>query len=119
MSKEAVKALTAARELLSKLGVWITMDFARDLYGHSIRSISPDAVQFCSLGAIRHIDGPGEKKAMLALYKAASQILKQPFNKKSGELIGNALVVKINDSSTNYLKVLAMFDRAIKIAKKF
>jgi hypothetical protein len=118
MSKEAVKSLKAARKLLSKPGVWIKGWLARDSVGQDVPITDPSAVRFCSLGAVRHVDGPGEHQAFLALRMAASQILGLPFNENMVYIIGNGRITKINDRSRDIKPVLKMFDRAIAIAKK-
>ena len=51
MLKSTAERLAAAREVVSDPRVWLRRYLAKDKRGHWVFPPSPDAVQFCSLGA--------------------------------------------------------------------
>ena len=82
--KTALGNLTAAYRLLQRKGAWTQKSLAVDCHYKELNDNirSGRAVAFCAMGAVKFIDGPGEKKAAELLIQAASKILHaQPFGR--------------------------------------
>lgn len=94
-----------ARELISDPKRWTTEVYARDSSGESLMdSSSPDAVCWCSLGAIRKVTGQDATAGSLISVRFLSQAVKRK------------LPAKYNDSHT-HAEVLEMFDKAKALAE--
>lgn len=127
--KSALANLEAARKLIRPFKHWTVGQLAvrpvDDGYGEvTLRECSPknkNATAFCALGAVRHVNGPGEKKALNLLRIAALQIQVKDGEAGRDEKPRNDHVISINDledSKENHRRVLKLFSRAIKLAKR-
>ena len=88
--------LVAARELISEPERWTQGEHARDLNGRRVSPGGPNAVCWCSLGALEKVaDGSPPHVAHAVLQYAV-----------------RTRVSQFNDG-TDHAAVLAMFDRAI------
>lgn len=113
--KSALENLQQANRLLRK-NRWTERDLAVDCNGKSCTPRSPEAHAFCALGAVRHVNGPGERKAVDILIEAAKEELTAIY---PGYLIfdNENDIFTINDYN-GYDAVKSMFRRAIRMAKK-
>lgn len=119
--KTALGNLTAAYRLLQRKGAWTQKSFAvdchyKELIDDNIRS--GRAVAFCAMGAVKFIDGPGEKKAAELLSQAASKILYGQFRSPVEDDVN---VFGINDDENKARakkRVFRMFEKAIAEARK-
>jgi hypothetical protein len=111
--RTAVQNLTAARNLIRNH--WAKNALAKDCNGKQCPVKSERAEAFCALGAVKRINGPGEKAAIKILRLAAKEELRA--RKKKFFSFNNALIFTVNDS-IGKKAVLSMFRRAIAIAKK-
>ena len=118
--KTALGNLTAAYRLLQRKGAWTQNSFAVDCHYKELKDDnirSGRAVAFCAMGAVRFIDGPGEKKAAELLSQAASKIL---YGQSSRRLVEGD-VFDINDGENKERakkRVFRMFEKAIAEARK-
>jgi hypothetical protein len=118
----ALQNLEAARKLILPKKRWITDALARDKNGADCGVKSEAAEAFCALGAVKRINGPGEKKAIEILRKAAKEIIQ---NKRAKGLEDaplsvfprNQSIFQVNDDYGRK-DTLAMFRRAIALAKE-
>lgn len=78
---------------------WIQGNMAMDARGSLVDADDPKAVRFCSLGVLRHIDGPAEQDAVNELEKAAHSKFRDS-------------VIGVNDGY-GYADVITMFQAAI------
>lgn len=122
--KKVVKARTAlqnliqADKLLSDEGRWIKNTEAKDSVGHIVGTHDPKAFSFCSLGAVKHIGGPGEKKAICILGKAAkAALVKLKCDMDDSFETPEDYIISLNDDY-EYDDVRKMFRRAIKLARE-
>jgi hypothetical protein len=128
--KTALQNLEAARKLIRPFRRWTTNDLAiknveKDEFGNLTGvSCSPKnkhAEAFCALGAVKHVNGPGEKKALNLLRIAALQIAVAEGEADPTDKPNNDHVIRINDvdqDKETHRNVLALFRRAIRLAKK-
>lgn len=99
--------LTQARDLISDPARWTRGVYARDAEGRETASRSESAVCWCVHGAIRKVTGSvydtlfSGRYAQAALPEGYSEV--HEFN---------------DDPKTTHSDVLALFDRAIKLAKR-
>lgn len=100
------KTLIEAKAIIAKPENWTQGVFARDKTGHQVHVADPDAVCFCSLGALRKT---GIKETSGAVYMRARGCLAD-----SG---GSVDIANINDTSTHE-EVMAMWDKAIEASKE-
>ena len=112
--KTVLDTLRKAKKLLQKH--WIEGDFAENKAGESVSPRSPEAVNFCSIGAMRHVDGPGEAEAMKFLRRAAKRINIDNEEHGSAEAT-NSAIIHVNDS-IGKPAVMDMFQLAIELAKE-
>lgn len=101
----ALSVLVAARKLITPRRAWIKGDFGKDAKGKTLVTPHPDAVRFCSIGAIRQAAG----KAELTKIKARETL--------RGAMNGDILNFN-DDPETTHRQVLAAFGRAIKKLRK-
>jgi hypothetical protein len=94
--------LKKARKLIE--AHWTRGTYARAANGRRVRAISPVACQFCALGAIRNACRSDNDDS------EAAEFLR--------EAIGGGLIHEFNDAQTNKRPVLALYDRAIKLAEQ-
>ena len=113
--KTALQNLVAANRLLQPKK-WIKNELAQNCRGYECSPRNPKAHAFCALGAVRHINGPGEIKAVKILRQAARlEILARNSDaKKFG--YGDSPIFTVNDK-IGFAAVKSMFRRAIKLAK--
>lgn len=113
-AKSALENLIQADKLISDGSRWIQFEEARDEFGNEVLATDPKAMTFCSYGAVRHIDGPGEKKALSFLLEAAKiEIVKKQYEVDEMD----DPIVSINDK-VGHSGVRKMFRRAIKLARE-
>ena len=101
--------LSDARALLAEPGVWTQTSFARDAQGQPCESSSPEACQFCALGAIERAE---HTRYGFAMHWSASR------EALVAALPQGALdsVMVFNDNPTRTVdEVLALFDRAVTL----
>jgi hypothetical protein len=114
--KAALKTLTGSRKLLSKPERWTKGAY----YGNKASGNGgkadgfvnhEDAFTYCAIGAIRKVDGPGERAAKKLLALAISALYYK--NKRTTE----DRVFRFNDKkNTTHEQILAAFDKAIEMA---
>jgi hypothetical protein len=104
------RVLANAKTLIQDPKNWCQKAYARDADGHATMATGPDACQWCSLGAtMKALEGDDLRKTIGTEYiwhildRAAPQ-----FKYNSADFV--------NDR-TDHPTVMAMFDRAIDIAK--
>lgn len=111
----AVEILTKARELLARPKAWIKGDYARASNGHPVTSDSKSAVCWCASGALTSAAGPFFRvnaDERIRARKALGDAVRKAHPKFGG-------VEEFNDASrTRKRDVLALFDLAIRRAKK-
>lgn len=96
--KTALEILKEARAIIATPGKWTKGEFARDKEGNKVGICSPDASQFCAVGAINRI---GRAAGDVTFARAAF-------------LEAEPAGVWFNDHpNTTHADVLAAFDRAI------
>ena len=98
------EALRKARELLTPEGAWTKRKAARDRLGNEVYAADPDAVCYCSYGAIWHFELSGSLEDRLEdfLFQA----------------IDGLPIAQWNDADNRtHAEVLAAFDRAIALAE--
>lgn len=119
-----LEILTRAREIITPPGNWTRHYVARNKDGEVTFSSSPDACQWCAIGAIEAASGsqiipypPRDIKvemdsALNTLRSAIPAGFSDPRN-------GGPIVSIYNDAkSTSHDDILKLFDRAISAAKK-
>lgn len=94
------EVLSRAKELISKPENWTRAAFARDKDGTSVSWSSPDAVCFCSVGAVRRVAKEEGSEAETPLRLVMKSI------------------VDYNDYRT-HPEVLAAFDSAIGLSQEW
>lgn len=100
IQKENIERLTAAKKLIQK--GWTQGHYAEDKDGSIVSYNSPTASRFCLMGAVH-------------LKVAPTEYLKAAL----GSLTNTGRLVKYNDTPGRTKKeVLALFARAIKLARK-
>jgi len=109
-NKQAVENLTKARKLIKDENNWTTGYLALDIDGNEVSPRSKKAVAFCALGAVRHIDGPGEKKAIKFLIEVANGRTGQNYKDSTS-------IFEVNDEG-EHADTIDMFTQAIRLAKK-
>ena len=114
--KTALQLLEEAKATIQDSKRWTQNAFARDKDNNKVSSRTPTAVCWCSLGALNRIQDTGGEylKAVQLLTKAVQLLTKavQLLTKAAG-----TEVAEYNDSSTHE-EVLAMWDKAIELAKE-
>jgi hypothetical protein len=128
--KTALQNLEAARKLIRPFRRWTTNDLAiknvektefGDFKGVPCKPKNKHAEAFCALGAVKHVNGPGEKKAVNLLRIAALQMQIAEGDAEPTEKPANNHIFSINDADQdkeNHRRVLRLFTRAIRLAKK-
>lgn len=107
-----VTTLQEARELILKAEHWTTEAFARDTDGGVIREDSPQACQWCAVGAVRKAAGFNRDEFTQPKYfREARQILDE-----GARSVGGYGATSVNDECGHSV-TLDMFDAAIAIAK--
>ena len=106
---KVLKVLRTARGLINK--GWTAGAFAKNKAGKTVSVKSPDAVSFCSIGALRRAEfklgTPGTAaRARAELRKAL------PTDAYTGS------IVMFNDHCVDKARIVGMFDRAIARASK-
>ena len=120
----AKELLIAARELLSDRAKWTKGVGARDSKGLPTDVDDPDAVSFCSSGAMRYLihkqpafDPLLREECLLLLSHAAHKVRPELVQHSDGK-IWDTDYLGINDHPAGtHADVLAMFDAAIAEAK--
>lgn len=103
--------LTKAKELISVPERWTQSTYARDQYGCHINATNPAATCWCSLGAIRRAARDARLHQMFEDEHAAKHYLECA--------LGNRYIAAFNDApERTHAEVMAMFDRAIELAKQ-
>lgn len=96
------EALIRTKELIQDPARWCQMAYARDQRGNATSEHDPNAVQWCTAGALYRTCGdrlyPLTKKVWALLYKLAPRC-----------------VIPFNDHAT-HAEVMDLFDRAIAVA---
>lgn len=123
--RAALDNLRASRALLEGRGKW-AQGVMKERRPRTL--LAADDFRYCSMGAIREADGPGEKPAVGLLARAIDAIrgprpTRTTWDKNYTEMIqvpvdDSSRIVQFNDGSrTTKAQVLAAFDRAIAIAE--
>ena len=128
-TEEALKNLKAAYKILKDEERWTQGTLASvpiyddgddakeildwDRRNEDLTGIDDPNAKFCALGAIQHVDGPGEKLAEEFLIQAATEICLEQDQTVSEDQDD---VFTVNDE-IGYDETLDMFERAIKLAK--
>lgn len=108
--------LKAARALLAKKGVWTKHHYALNAKGEGVNEHSKTACQFCSIGGLNHVAGKRQNKVAFDNRITARHLLGQAVPQKVKNEIRS--VIGFNDAGDTTVKdVLAMYDKAIKLAK--
>ncbi len=111
VEKSAFETLKAARGLITDVNKWTQKFYARNKDGLPCGPTHPDAVRFCSIGAMYAVTGKNTYGSVIDyLYKAVNQ-LAEP--KKEAETWGLA---EYNDTHT-HAEVLEVYDLAIEMAE--
>lgn len=106
-----VRVLRAARKILEDRRRWTQNAYARDKFGSPVPAYAPEAKCFCALGAMRKVLGPeGDGMPVVRLLADAGKEL-------GFTPIGSVVDVNDGPRRTSRTKVLAMYDRAIELAK--
>lgn len=108
--KTALEILREARALISNPENWTRRTFARDASGVKVYARSPNADQFCAIGAVMHVTGT----AIPALTVPGTPGREAWHLLESG--FGGSIAPR-NDCWTHE-KVLRGFDRAIALAEE-
>lgn len=104
------EALRAARELLTPEGAWTQGVAARDAAGNEVQSNSPDAVCFCSYGALWHVAGIKNDAVDLC-----ELLLSDVIEGRTGE----PFIDHWNDAEgRKHEEVLSVFDAALYMAER-
>jgi len=117
--RDALETLEGARKLIRNPKRWVKNKYAVDKNGSPVKPTNKRAVAFCALGAVQHVDGPGEDLAIEILESAAREELislgeiEDDLNNQEPD---EEMIFSVNDEFGRYY-VLSMFRRAIKIAK--
>jgi hypothetical protein len=101
-----LEILKAARELISVPERWTDHYYARDKNGNYRFGDDPDAVKWCSIGALQHA----------ASARGVSSI-QVPWGVLESQLRGGQSLAGFNDRA-RHSDVLALFDRAIAKLEK-
>ena len=110
-TKDTITTLKAAQKLIGTHEKWCKGSFARDIIGDKIGYNSPDACQWCSLGAIR-------KSAIGQIFHIEEYLENAMYNKRIDQFYGTDFIVKGNDSrTTEHLHVMMAYDFAILMAQ--
>lgn len=107
----AVQTLEEAWALIQQPGKWTQNAIARDANGRTVGSTNPDAVCFCSLGAINKT---GYHLEQFYGLEEATRWLRTA----SDKLYGNSNVAEVNDKAANLQSIAPMWELAIQLAKE-
>lgn len=109
-----VETLRAARALIEDPSRWIKNDLARKSK-HSQFVVWPEDTEagaWCSVGALRRVDGPFERDAMQVLANAVQGTFGVRYDAP------NAEIIMFNDAARRrHKEVLAKYDQAIALAE--
>jgi hypothetical protein len=109
MSKEVAEVLTKARDILEDMG-WTKRYLAREINNISVKTDSPQATCFCSLGALAKAKGRRSYSAE-CLFQRACRI-------QLSEAMDLNIIGTNDDEETRLIHVLMAFDFAILMAKE-
>ena len=112
-AKDIRRKLRVARKLIEKKENWTTRTFARTIEGYQTVPESPDAIQWCAVGALKRSFGVDDHAND---YFVGLKLLKDCIPTRR---ITTGEVTTFNDASmspAHHQKVLAMFDCAIEKA---
>lgn len=101
--KEVVQLLEQGKDLIADPKCWTQAAFARDWDDCGVRSCSPDAVRWCTAGAVLKVRDPPDQ-----ITKEANWLLDRAMD---------GCAVEFNDTHTHE-EVMAAWDRAIYLAKQ-
>jgi hypothetical protein len=101
--KTVLETLEAARKLITPEDAWIQGKMACDAAGNICSDVSPQAVQFCSMGAIENAAGDSSSAFRETLYAVMDKACGMRYE-------------AFNDTHT-HAEVLAAFDVAIAAEK--
>jgi hypothetical protein len=106
------KVLTEAKTLIEDPSKWCQKAYARDAEGKATMATAPDACQWCSLGAAMWALNRSDLRSSVGVEHVWDLLDKaaQSYKYRSADIV--------NDS-TDHPTVMAMFDRAIDIAKDY
>lgn len=108
--RTAKSALKQARALIKK--GWTKGAFEGD-YRYNLKTGRSEPGAFCTIGAIRHVDGPAEQQAKSLIRRAVKEL----FYPSRKTVLREHEVYRFNDGKKRTKDdVLAAFDRAIELA---
>lgn len=111
--------LQKARDLLAQPGKWSTGAFARNKRGAEVSVYSPEADNFCAIGAIRYV---ADQENSRQCATEARKVLSRAIGGR-GIMGWNDSTVRYDPSTNRYVKrpkkeILEGFDKAIELAEK-
>ena len=109
----ALELLVKTRELLSRPHRWTRGAYARRQYGETCGPLHPDAYSFCSVGALRYVNG-GDSGG----YTPALRWLDAAGSDNVVNTLTTSLSVWNDALGRTHDEVVARFDRAIELAKE-
>lgn len=109
---EVSEFLKNAKALINTPDKWTKRAYARDAGGNSVSEDSPDAVCFCSVGALDKLvrAEPSTDVKVYQIRNIAHSILDAAAKELDGE---GSNAMGLNDSAVSHSEVMAMFDLAI------
>lgn len=110
---EALKTLTGARRLIKKGWTKGAFHISRRRFQPSGRTVFDNL--FCSVGALRKVDGPGEKRAMMILGKVMAKMNGNPSRVYNTDSAWPEIITFNDAGTTSQDQVVAAFDQAIKM----
>ena len=115
-TEEALKNLKAAYKILKDEKNWIVGTLALNGNDEEVLPTETEAIKFCALGAVQHVDGPGEALATDFLIEAAGKI-RIDYGSEADDLDNDSTdIFEVNDGM-GHGETLEMFEEAIKLAK--
>ena len=111
MSKQAAEDLKAARSLITDPSKWTVGWFARDAAGNKTSACGPEAVCFCTAGALIRVVNDDHGR-----YFAAREYIYAYTAEKYGYEMHGGDISAINDG-LGHAAALDMLDKAIALAE--
>lgn len=115
--------LEYARNLIASPQNWTRGEYARDVDGSGVCAADPNAICFCSVGAVQRatsdVVGDLSHEDALRLETSSIDILSEATSRDPGGHQFYGSIADFNDSrTTTHEDVLRAFDHAIKLARE-